>query len=144
MLDFSTLKFYSRYVRDNLPACFYPIRIVTQRIHHIYDARNSDQIHMHRTRTWYAEKWVLTYLHIVLNSTPRVQLEKLLLTVSGVSPLMLENTSSINNRTFAPSRIATFVMIVNCRNMCNISLPACLILVVFIKPLGNGGSLSCI
>ena len=51
MLDLSTLKFYYRYVHDNLPAYFYSFRIVTQGTHHNYDTRNRDQIYIDRTRT---------------------------------------------------------------------------------------------
>ena len=77
MLDLSTLKFYYRYVHDNLPAYFYSFRIVTQWTYHNYDTRNRDQIHIDRTRTRYADKRVRIYLPTVLNSTPTALLEKI-------------------------------------------------------------------
>ena len=77
MLDLSNLKFYYRYVHDNLPAYFYSIRIVTQGTNHNYDTRNRDQIHIDRTRTRYADKRVRIYLPTLENSTPTVLLEKI-------------------------------------------------------------------
>ena len=76
MLDLSTLKFYYRYVHDNLPAYFYSFQIVTQGTYHNYDKRNRDQIHIDRTRTRYGDKRVRIYLPTVLNSTPTALLEK--------------------------------------------------------------------
>ena len=77
MLDLSTLKFYYRYVHDNLPAYFYSFRILTQGTHHNYDTRNRDQIHIDWTRTQCADKRVRIYLPTVLNSTPTALLEKI-------------------------------------------------------------------
>ena len=111
MLDLSTLKFYYRYVHDNLPAYLYSFRIVTQGIHHNYDTRNRDRIHIDRTRTRYADKRVRIYLPTVLNSTPTALLEKIATHSLQGFALNLKNTSFINILTFAPSQIATFVVI---------------------------------
>ena len=55
MLNLSSLKFYYRYLHDNLPAYFYSFQITTQGSHHHYNTRHSDQIHVERTRTIYAD-----------------------------------------------------------------------------------------
>ena len=53
MLDLSTLKFYYRYVHDNLPAYFCSFRIETQETKHNYDTRNRDpSIFWHLLRKW--------------------------------------------------------------------------------------------
>ena len=75
MLDLSTLKFYFRYVHDNLPAYFYSFRIVTHDYN--YDTRNRDQIHIDWTRTRYADKRVRIYLPTLINSTPTALQEKI-------------------------------------------------------------------
>ena len=51
MLNLSSLKFYYRYLHDNLPAYFYSFQITTQGSRHHYNTRHSDQIHVERTRT---------------------------------------------------------------------------------------------
>ena len=63
MLNLSTLKFYYQYLYDNLPAHYYRFQITTQGYHHHYNTRHSDQIHVERTRTLYADKRVRIYLH---------------------------------------------------------------------------------
>ena len=55
MLNVSTLKF-NRYVHGNLPTYSNSFRIVTQEIHHKYDTRNRDGIHIDRTRTRHASQ----------------------------------------------------------------------------------------
>ena len=67
MLNLSTLKFYYRYLHDNLPAYFYSFQITTQGSHHHYNTRHSDQIHVDRTRTLYADKRVRIYLPKMVN-----------------------------------------------------------------------------
>ena len=86
MLYLSTLKFCYRYLHDNLPAYFYSFQITTQGSHHYYNTRHSDQIHVDRTRTLYADKRVRIYLPKMVNSIPIPLLQKKLLrTVSRVS-----------------------------------------------------------
>ena len=46
MLNLSSLKFYYRYLHDNLPAYFYSFQITTQGSHHHYNTHHSDQIHV--------------------------------------------------------------------------------------------------
>ena len=46
MLNLSTLKFYYRYLHDNLPVYFYSFQITTQGSHHHYNTRHSNQIHV--------------------------------------------------------------------------------------------------
>ena len=94
MLNLSTLKFYYRYLHDNLPAYFYSFQITTQGSHHHYHTRHSDQIHVDRTRTLYADKWVRIYLPKMVNSIPIPLLQTILQTSI--------NTSSINIQTYAP------------------------------------------
>ena len=48
MLNLGTLKFYYRYLQDNLPADFYTFQITTQGSHHHCNTRHSDQIHVDR------------------------------------------------------------------------------------------------
>ena len=77
MLNLSTLKFYYRYLHDNLPAYFYLFQITTQGSHHHYNTRHSDQIHVDRTRTLYADKKVRIYLPKMVNSIPMPLLQKI-------------------------------------------------------------------
>ena len=102
MLNLSTLKFYYRYLHNNLPASFHSFQITTQESHHHYNTRHSDQIHVERTRTLYADKRVRIYLPNMVNSIPIPLLKKLLLTVSRISQQTLLNTSSMNIQTYAP------------------------------------------
>ena len=122
MLDLRTLKFYYRYVHDNLPAYFNSFRIVTQGIHHNYDTRNRDQIHIDRTRTRHADKRVHIYLPTVLNSTPTALLGKMPLTVSRGSPLILKkyfihqysDICSIPNCDICHHNLTWLVIVVTC------------------------------
>ena len=102
MLNLSTLKFYYRYLHDNIPAYFYSFKITKQGSHHHCNTRHSDQIHVDRTRTRYADKRVRIYLPRMVNSIPIPLLQKLLRTVSRVSQQTSLNTSSINIQTYAP------------------------------------------
>ena len=102
MLNLSSLKFYYRYIHDNLPAYFYSFQIKTQGSHHHYNTRHSDQIHVERTRILYADIRVRIYLPNMVNSIPIPLLQKLLLTVSKVSHQTLLSTSSMNIQTYAP------------------------------------------
>ena len=77
MLNLSTLKFYYRYLHDNLPAYFYSFQITTQGSHHHCITRHSDQIHVDRTRTLYADKRVRIYLPKMVNSIPIPLLQKI-------------------------------------------------------------------
>ena len=77
MLNLSTLKFYYRYIHNNLPAYFYSFQITTQGSHHHYNTRHSDQIDVDRTRTLYADKRVRIYLPNMVNSIPIPLLQKL-------------------------------------------------------------------
>ena len=76
MLNLSSLIFYYRYLHDNLPAYFYSFQITTQSSHHHYNTRHSDQIHVERTRTLYADKRVRIYLPNLVNSIPIPLLQK--------------------------------------------------------------------
>ena len=103
MLNLSSLKFYYRYLHDNLPAYFYSFQITTQGSHHHYNTRHSDQIHVERTRTLYADKRVRIYISLTWSTQFRYPFyKKLLLTVSRVSHQTLLNTSSMNIQTYAP------------------------------------------
>ena len=77
MLNLSSLKFYFRYLHDNLPAYFYSFQITTQGSHHHYNTRHSDQIYIERTRTLYADKRVRIYLPNLVNSIPIPLLQKI-------------------------------------------------------------------
>ena len=77
MLNLSSLKLYYRYLHDNLPAYFYSFQITTQGSHHHYNTRHSDQIHVERTRTLYADKRVRIYLPNLVNSIPIPLLQKI-------------------------------------------------------------------
>ena len=77
MLNLSTLKFYYRYLHNNLPASFHSFQITTQESHHHYNTRHSDQIHVERTRTLYADKRVRIYLPNMVNSIPIPLLQKI-------------------------------------------------------------------
>ena len=77
MLNLSSLKFYYRYLHDNLPAYFYSFQITTQGSHHHYNTRHSDQIYIERTRTLYADKRVRIYLPNLVNSIPIPLLQKI-------------------------------------------------------------------
>ena len=77
MLNVSTLKFYYRYLHDNLPVYFYSFQITTQGSHHHYNTRHSDQIHVDRTRTLYADKRVQIHLPKMVNSITIPLLQKI-------------------------------------------------------------------
>ena len=77
MLNLSTLKFYYRSLHDNLPAYFYSFQITMQGSHHHYNTRHSEQIHVDRTRTLYADKRVRIYLPKMVNSIPIPLLQKI-------------------------------------------------------------------
>ena len=76
MLNLSSLKFYYRYLHNNLPAYFNSFQITTQGSHHHYNTRHSDQIHVERTRTLYADKIVRIYLPNLVNTIPIPLLQK--------------------------------------------------------------------
>ena len=76
MLNLSTLKFYYRYLHDNLPTYFYSFQITTQGPHHHYNTRHCNQIHVDHTRTLYADKSVRMYLPKMVNSIPIPLLQK--------------------------------------------------------------------
>ena len=105
MLNISTLKFCYRYLHNNLPAYSFSFQRTTQCPHHRYNTRFSDQIHVERTRTLYADKRVRIYFHNMVNSIPIPLLQKMRLTVSRVSQQTLLNTSSMNIQTYAPSKL---------------------------------------
>ena len=77
MLNLSSLKFYYRYLHDNSPAYFFSFQITTQGSHHHYNTRHSDQIHVERTRTLYADERVRIYLRTLVNSIPIPLLQKI-------------------------------------------------------------------
>ena len=77
MLNLSTLKFYYRYLHDNLPAYFYSFQITTQGSHHHYNTRHSDQIHVDRTTRLYADKRVWIYLPKMVKSIPKPLVQKI-------------------------------------------------------------------
>ena len=77
MLNLSTLKFYYRYLHYILPAYFYSFQITTQGFHDHYNTRHSDQIHVERTKTLYADKIVRMYLPNMVNSIPIPLLQKI-------------------------------------------------------------------
>ena len=56
MLDLSSLKFYYRYRRDNLPAFFYTFKLTTHGSQHQYNTRHREQMLIDRTRTNYADR----------------------------------------------------------------------------------------
>ena len=68
------------------PAYFYSFQITTQGSHHHYNTRHSDQIHVERTRTLYADKRVRIYLPNMVNSIPIPLLQKIVtLSLQGFS-----------------------------------------------------------
>ena len=98
MLNLSTLKFYYRYLHDNLPAYFYSFQITTQGSHHHYNTRHSDQIHVGhfmliKESEYTSLKWSTQFRYPFS--------KKLLRTVSRVSQQTSLNTSSINIQTYA-------------------------------------------
>ena len=70
MLKVNVLKFYYRYLHNELPPHFYSFNIRTQGDTHSYDTRNSGQLHIDRTRTEYADKRLRIYLPTLINDMP--------------------------------------------------------------------------
>ena len=70
MLKVNVLKFYHRYLHNELPSYFYSFNIRTQGDTHSYDTRNSGQLHRERTRTEYADKRLRIYLPSLINYMP--------------------------------------------------------------------------
>ena len=70
MLKVNVLKFYHRYLHNELPPYFYSFNIRTQGDTHSYDTRNSKQLHIDRTRTEFADKRLHIYLSTVINDMP--------------------------------------------------------------------------
>ena len=67
MLKVNVLKFYHRYLHNELPPYFYSFNIRTQGDTHSYDTRNSGQLHIERTRNQYADKRLRIYLPTLVN-----------------------------------------------------------------------------
>ena len=67
MLKVNVLKFYHRYLHNELPPYFYSFNIRTQGDTHSYDTRNSGQLHIERTRNQYADKRLRIYLPTLIN-----------------------------------------------------------------------------
>ena len=63
MLNLSTLKFFYRYLHDNLPVYFYSFQTTTQGSHHHYNTRHSDLIHVDHTRTLHAHRKYKDYVY---------------------------------------------------------------------------------
>ena len=70
MLRLNTLKFYYKYLHNELPPYFYSFNIREQGDRHTYDTRNSGQLQVEMTRTEYADKRLRTYLPTLVNDTP--------------------------------------------------------------------------
>ena len=70
MLKVNVLKFYHRYLHNELPPYFYSFNIRTQAGTHSYDTRNSGQLHIEMTRTEYADKRLRVYLPTLINDMP--------------------------------------------------------------------------
>ena len=70
MLNLGALKFLYRYLHDYKPAYFYTFQITTQGSHQRYITHHSDQIHVDRTRTLYADKRIWIYLPKIVNLIP--------------------------------------------------------------------------
>ena len=70
MLRLNTLKFYYKYLHNELPPYFYSFNIREQGDRHIYDTRNSGQLQVEMTRTEYADKRLRIYLPTLVNDTP--------------------------------------------------------------------------
>ena len=77
MLDLSSLKFYYKYRRDNLPAFFYTFQLTTHGSQHQYNTRHREQMLIDRTRTNYADRRTRIYLPTLLNSISKLLLEKI-------------------------------------------------------------------
>ena len=67
MLKVNVLKFYHRYLHNELRPYFYNFNIRAQGDTHSYDTRNSGQLHIERTRTEYADKRLRIYLPTLIN-----------------------------------------------------------------------------
>ena len=70
MLRLNTLKFYYKYLHNELPPYFYSFNIREQRDRHTYNTRNSGQLRVEMTRTEYADKRLRIYLPTLVNDTP--------------------------------------------------------------------------
>ena len=70
MLRLNTLKFYYKYLHNELPPYFYSFNIREQGDRHTYDTRNSGQLQVEMTRTEYADKRLRIYLPTLVNDTP--------------------------------------------------------------------------
>ena len=69
-LKVNVLKFYHRYLHNELPPYFYSFNIRTQGDTHSYDAINSGQLHIETTTTEYADKQLRIYLPTLINDVP--------------------------------------------------------------------------
>ena len=70
MLKVNVLKFYVRYLHNELPLNFYSFKITPQGDTHSYNTKNSGQLHIKSTRTEYAGKRLRIYLPILINDIP--------------------------------------------------------------------------
>ena len=70
MLKVNVLKFYHRYLHNELPPYFYNFNIRAHGDTHSYDTRNSGQLHIERTRTEYAGIRLRIYLPTLINDIP--------------------------------------------------------------------------
>ena len=110
MLDLNSLKFYYKYLKNNLPAYFYSFKITTQGARHNHDTRHGDVIHIDHTRTCIGDKRVRIYIPSVINATPKFYNRKLQLLVSKVPLPTSINISSIDTLTHVPNHIVIFVV----------------------------------
>ena len=70
LLKVNVIKFYHRYLHNELPPYFYSFNIRTQWDTHSYDTRDSGQLHIERTITEYADKRLRIYLTTLINDMP--------------------------------------------------------------------------
>ena len=70
ILKVNVLKFYHRYLHNELPPYFYNFNIRTQGDTHSYDTWNSGHLHIDRTRTEYADKQFRICLPTLINDMP--------------------------------------------------------------------------
>lgn len=78
MLDLNAPKFYYKYRNVSLPSNFSNFNFVTQGAHHSHDTRQRDQMRTKWARTNYASRRLKIYLILLLKSTPKCILDKIL------------------------------------------------------------------
>ena len=77
MLNLNALKFYYKYIHDDLPPYFYTFNITTQGSTHEHNTRYRDDLRAERTRTVLADKRLKIFLPKLINKVPLPLLQKI-------------------------------------------------------------------